>query len=192
MGQDEGAWGWPTVSGTGHRKHHLTPPQRLWTRRVLFDVMWKLWDQCNTRTVVSGFASGSDLWIADAGHRRGMTLSGHIPCLSQPEVWRDLEEIAEWHRLRALIAPGQEVVYGDEYHIDLLGQRNDGMLDVSDVVLAVWKRSKRSGGAAGQVKAARRRGLPIIHIDPEALTVRWPDLPTRTRVEQLSMFEELT
>jgi hypothetical protein len=75
-------------------------------------------------------------------------------------------ELAKQATVEVLETPGT-----DEDAYLAAGQR---VVDLSDIVLAVWngKPAKGKGGTADVVAYAISRGVPLIHIDPESRTVR--------------------
>lgn len=159
---------WGTVSLTGHRPQHLTRDERAWVLGELPRVTVKLRDEYGMTTGVSGFALGSDQdWAAELVDA-SVDLWAHIPFPQQPDPWKAADQ-AEWRRLLALAV--KVTYYGEHYSARLLHARNDGMLHVSNAVVAVWKASKADGGTASAVKKARKRRLPIIHLNPERRTV---------------------
>jgi len=166
-----GAACWPAASCTGHRPQHLTQAQRHWVRAELDRVTAKLAGAHGTTRGNSGMAIGADMWWADALLRRGLDLWAHVPFPQQPDRWSTGDQ-AEWARVKA--AAARVVVYGDNYDVALLHERNDGLLDDCDVLVAVWRPSKRGGGTASAVGKAARRGLPIIHLNPDDCTTRLP------------------
>lgn len=167
---------WHIAAATGHRPQHLSLPERRWSARAIRFAVARLRDFHGTEIAVSGMALGTDMCFGEAALEVDLRLWAHIPFPQQPDVWRDPRDVARWQRLRE--AATWETVYGDHYDVDLLGERNNGMLYVTDcvdgVVVALHKPSRRSGGTAGALREARKRGLPIIHINPEAETVTWP------------------
>lgn len=177
---------WEIVAATGHRPKDLNPQQQAWVRATMPGVIARLRDDYGTRTAVSGMALFTDLLWADEAKRAGLFLWAHIPFPQQPEPWSPQDQ-AEWARLRALA--DDEIIYGDRFDLDLYGERNIGMLDVSAALVAVHKPSKKNGGTWGCLKEARKRDMPVVHLDPEARVVIWPD-PPRWRDRQLSLFGE--
>ncbi|MGA3524215.1 hypothetical protein [Melissospora conviva] len=159
---------WATVSATGHRPQHLTPAEQAWIRAELSRITTKLRDNHSMTTGVSGMALGTDMWWAAELVSARVDLWTHVPFPQQPDPWRSADR-AEWERL--LRVAKKQTVYGGMFDVKFLHQRNDGMLDASDAVVAVWKRSKTTGGTASAVRKATRRGLPVIHVDPEARVV---------------------
>lgn len=163
---------WDTVSATGHRPQHLTTDERLWVRGELARITVKLRDHHGMTTGVSGMALGTDLWWAGELVTAEVDLWAHVPFPQQPDPWKPTDR-AEWRRLLSLAKP--VTTYGDAYDVKLLHARNDGMLDVSAAVVAVLKGSKTSGGTASAVRKARRRRLPLVHLDPERRTITLSD-----------------
>jgi uncharacterized phage-like protein YoqJ len=159
---------WTTVSATGHRPQHLSTAEGQWVRTELAHVVQKLRDAHAMETGISGMAIGADMWWAEELLSAGVRLWAHVPFPQQPDRWPPAER-ARWRRL--LDQAAQVTTYGDAYDVCLLHERNDGMLAYSQAVVAVWKRSKTTGGTASAFRKARRRGLPIVHLDPERRTV---------------------
>ncbi|MCG5464195.1 hypothetical protein MED01_002360 [Micromonospora sp. MED01] len=187
---------WSTVMVTGHRPQDIPDDAHGWVQdKLTAGAVW-LRDERGMTTGITGMALGSDMWWADSLHRAGVPFVAHIPFPQQPDPWRksNPRAVAEWHRLRALAA--SEVPYGDlaglaeharkRVMLSLLHKRNDGMLDATaeagGAVVAVWRPSKRDGGTFSALKKAHQRDLPVILINPEALTVTTPD---RARMSDL-------
>lgn len=177
---------WEIVAATGHRPKDLDSRQRRWVRATMPGVIARLRDDHGMRTAVSGMALFADMLFAAEAKKAGLFLWAHIPFPQQPAPW-SLEDQAEWARLRALA--DDEVVYGDHFHLDFYGDRNIGMLDVSQALVAVHLPSKRTGGTWRTMRDARRREMPVVHLDPERELVIWPDPPrSRELGTQLDLF----
>jgi hypothetical protein len=164
---------WPVVGGTGHRTHHLTPAQRDWSRVQAVRCLRHCRDQYGTHTVVSGLALGWDTWIAEAALVLRMKLWVHIPFPQQPDRWPDRVDRATWARLRA--AATQEKVYGYRPSVGLLHKRNDGMIEVSSAMLALWLPSKITGGTASAIGKIAEARKPWVHLDPAAQVIESPN-----------------
>ncbi len=156
---------WPTVMVTGHRPQHLHPDARPWVRSELRRLAVKLRDEHGTVEGVSGTALGADLWWADAVVKAGLKLWAHAPFPQQPDKW-PAEDRAEWERLCRLA--DRLKTYGGYFDVRTLHARNDGMIKVSSVAIAVHDPSKTTGGTASAVRKLLDLGRPIIHVDPVA------------------------
>lgn len=179
------------AAATGHRPQHLPRDVHDWVRQELRRVAIKLRDEHGTRVAVSGFAIGADLWWADAAVQAGLDLHAHIPFEAQPERWRAADR-REWQRLRSLAAdvtvygpdPVEFVLLHDDIAdvyaaaVKLLFDRNRGMMtaaqEAGGAVVAVWSPSKPTGGTAGALRDAVKRGLAVVHVNPDSRTVHAP------------------
>jgi hypothetical protein len=120
---------------------------------------------------VTSLAVGSDQLLARLVLQRGGTIHAVLPFADiersfLPEQVPGYRELAAQATLEVLSTPGT-----DEDSYFAAGRR---VVDISDVVLAVWdgRPAKGKGGTADVVAYAMRRGVPLIHIDPVARTVR--------------------
>ncbi|MEU4567042.1 hypothetical protein [Micromonospora sp. NPDC023956] len=181
---------WPTVMVTGHRPQHLPAADHDWIREQLDRIAVKLRDKHGTTTGITGMALGADMWWADSLYRAEVPYAAHIPFPQQPDPWPDPEAVAEWHRLRALAA--DEHVYGNldgltgdtrkRRAVQLLHERNGGMLAASNAAVAVWLRGKRSGGTHSALLKAHQRGMPVVLVDVRS---RFVTVPSPRRLDQL-------
>jgi uncharacterized phage-like protein YoqJ len=117
---------------------------------------------------VSGLALGSDLWWAQAALDAGLELWAAVPFPQQADRWPAADR-ATWRRL--LDQAAKIRTFGQEPSTGLLHARNDGMLDVSAAVVAVWRPSVTTGGTASAVRKAQSRRMPVVHLDPDRRTV---------------------
>lgn len=183
---------WPTVMVTGHRPQHMAPSVHGWIRDELDRLATKLRDGHGMACGITGMALGADMWWADSLVRAGVPLWAHIPFPQQPDPWlkTNPDAVAEWKRLRALAV--QERVYGNldgltgdtrnRRAVQLLHERNNGMLSGSGAVVAVWQPNKRDGGTYSALVKAHRDALPVILVNPDARTTT---MPSRTRLAEL-------
>jgi hypothetical protein len=182
---------WPVVMATGHRPQHLSPTQRAWCRDKLRKAAVWLRDECGTTVGISGMALGVDMWFARAVLEAGLDLWAYVPFPEQPEVWPSVGDRREW---AGLVARAVRVEYAGELGalggdvrrraaVRLLHRRNDMMLADAAAVVAVLDVAKRGGGTRSAVVKALRAGMPGVHLDPCAATVRvgLPDLASSTR-----------
>lgn len=160
---------WPTVAATGHRPQHLHPDCHDWVQAELRRIAIKLRNEHATTVGISGMALGVDQWWAQAVLDAGMALWAYIPCDDQAARWTPAQS-RQWRRLLSLAAKVRP--FGTTYSVRLLHARNDGMLADSDAVVAVHRSGKTTGGTASAIEKATKRHLPLIHLDPDARTVR--------------------
>lgn len=163
---------WTSVCATGHRPQHLPREVHGWVRDELYRICARLRDEHGTQVAISGAALGVDLWYADAAHRARLTLAAYIPCPPNPR-WNAVDR-AEYDRLLALADPALSRTIADRYTVGAMFARNTAMLEASDAVVAVWAPLKMSGGTYTTVRDAARRGLPVIHVNPDTRRTHAP------------------
>lgn len=168
---------WPTVGATGHRPQHLNhlSGANVWAQQEAARVAGKLRDEHGCTTAISGAAIGFDTWWAQAALDAGLHLWLHVPFEGQPDRWTRSDQQA-WARLRA--AATKETVYSSTNPRDsreasrLLFARNHGMITASDAMTCLWDPAKRQGGTFHAVRRIAKTGMPAIHLNPAARTVR--------------------
>ena len=123
-----------------------------------YDVVW----------VHSGMALGADTVWAFAAHSAARTypdrvkLHAEIPVMSQPDIWRNPLDRKYWRYLVNFAA--DKTVYADKYAPRVMQDRNIGMIDHADLLLAVWDGTP--GGTGNAVHYAQRIGENTQYIDP--------------------------
>ncbi|HEY6115300.1 MAG TPA: DUF1273 domain-containing protein [Candidatus Dormibacteraeota bacterium] len=127
----------------------------------------KLRDEHSTQVGVSGMALGADTWWAEAVNEAGLKLWAHIPFPQQADRWRQ-DDVHAWNNY--LRRAWKLTTYGGYYDVRFLHARNAGMVDVADAAIAVWCPSKTTGGTAGAVRLLATKGIPVVHVNPEAWT----------------------
>ena len=170
---------------TGHRPNKLGG-YRINTPAYLSlqqDLERYIEQQLQTHDIVvghSGLALGADtIWskaILAMRERYPNRVQFHaeIPMMAQPSKWFAKSDIEFWHE--QVDSADFSSVYGDlsvcnndnerrRLAVVLLNKRNEGMLDHSDILLAVWDGT--SGGTGNAVKYARKTGLEIVRIRPD-------------------------
>jgi hypothetical protein len=172
---------WTSVSTTGHRD--LTDSQMAWLRPELDRVLVKL-AAAGTTDAASGMAIGADLEFAKAALAAGLRLHAHIPFPEQASMWPP-DQQDEYRRLLDLCATRK--IYGPSYAVGWLFARNDGLLAVADVLVAVWG-GRRAGGTFDTVRKAAHRGLPVIHVDVAALRTHGPGCSCVTALVEPTLF----
>ncbi len=169
---------WPTVFATAHRR--VPRPAERWTRDNLAAAARWLKHNRGTSVGISGMARGGDLWWAQAVLAADLDLWAFIPFEEQPAGWSRRDQ-ADWEAIRAAAAEVRvigEIPAGLSEEdrrrtaVRLLWARNHAMLDAGDAAVGVWIPGRRQGGTHGCLSEAARRGLPGIHIDPQAPGVR--------------------
>jgi DNA recombination-mediator protein A len=166
---------WEVAAATGHRK--LTKVQHRWVTPELARVADKLRTGHGCTTAVSGMALLVDQEWADVALDAGLDLWAVVPFPAQPDTWPEADR-DRWHEL--LKRAHRVSVVSEEDPVDnrqaakMLLRRNDKMLVVCDVVVAVWDPSRTQGGTYSAVDKAVRRGLPVIWLNPAAETVKVP------------------
>jgi hypothetical protein len=175
----EGAGGvtatWEVASATGHRT--LTRKQQTWVLAELARVATKLSWEHGCTTAVSGMALNVDQTWARVAVAAQLRLWAVVPFPGQGDLWTPAEK-QSWQEI--LREADKVIVVSEEDPRDrseaahMLHARNDKMLVVSDVVVAVWDPRRRQGGTWSAVRKAVRRELPIIWLNPMLETVTMP------------------
>lgn len=156
------------VMVTGHRPQGLTEEQAAFAKRALMACGRQLKRDFGTVEAISGMALGVDTWWAMAALNLKLDLAAYIPFPQQPEPWSASDQF-RWTKLRE--KANREVICGDEFSVRLLHIRNDAMIKDADLAIAVWSPSQLRGGTASAVQKIRKRGMPMILIDLDALFI---------------------
>lgn len=159
----------PRAMVTGHRPKHLTAAEQAWSQVALHRAAWRLRSVYGTVHGISGLALGADTWWAMAVLASGMDLHAYIPFEAQSATWPAADQ-AVWHELRRR-ASSVTVVSDGGYDVRALHARNEAMLADADLVVALYK-DGTPGGTASAIAKARRRGQPILLLDPTAQKMR--------------------
>lgn len=160
---------WVRVAVTGQRPQHLSPDQAAFAVRELDRLAVKLEADHGARVAITGLALGTDTWWEAAARAAGLVTWAYSPCAAQADRW-SADQKANWEAMRA--RAGRVLTLGEEYDVRLLHARNDLMLRDADLLIAVRRPSKTTGGTASTVTKARAAGLPIITVDLDAFTTR--------------------
>lgn len=158
------------VSFTGYRPSKLPffgedDPLCLALKQRLYDTVEKLVDS-GACDFYSGMALGVDIWAAEAvlklGEKRaGITLTAILPCRGQELKWSH----AEQQRYHDILSRCSKIIYvSKEYTNDCMHKRNRALVDICDVLVAVYDGKK--GGTQYTCEYARKRGRRIITLDP--------------------------
>lgn len=152
------------VSVTGHRPTGLTPPQQRWARDAVGLTAHRLASAYGTRVAWSGMALGVDTWWAESALTAGLDLHAAIPFTAQADRWGAADR-RRWRQLCAAAA-AETVLGGDRYDVRMLHARNDLLVSVCDLLVAVVCSTATSGGSVSTLTKARRAGTPVLWIDP--------------------------
>lgn len=163
---------------TGHRPQHLSAAEQAWSQLAIAKTVNNLRQNYGTEIVVSGLALGADTWWALAGLSAGLKLDSYIPFKDQPKKWPAADQ-ALWRQL-VQHSWRKTVVGGQEFSVAMLHARNDAMLKTTlasnGLVVALFLGDKTSGGTFSAVDKAKKKGLPLLILDPAKETyskVNW-------------------
>lgn len=164
-----------SIALTGHRPTKLAgydlshPFYRRLQDELLRVALRALHGSNETLTLHSGMALGADTVWAEAI----ITLKGvypdrvrfvaHVPFPGQPNRW---PAHSQQHYFELLAHADEVRTYGEEYTSRVMQQRNVGMIDACDTLIAVYDGSPR-GGTSNAVRYAQRVAKPIIQLHPE-------------------------
>lgn len=120
----------------------------------------------------SGMALGADtIWALAINDVRSI-LDNHqiefiadIPCPEQTRLWRQNDQQL-WKLL--VDSADKKIIYADHYSPKAMMQRNIGMINDCDLLIAVYNGDK-TGGTAQSVKYARSKNKKIKIINPKSI-----------------------
>lgn len=165
-----------TVSLTGHRPtalwgYDLNHPNYKKLQLVLESKIKTYLETYNTLICHCGFALGADTIWAKAIINMKQIYGGRviftadIPCRNQASQWPASSQ-RTW---AALLSYADRVkYYADEYSPQCMLDRDDGMVDAADELIAIWN-GQPYGGTAHTVKYAQKTNVPIHILNPETI-----------------------
>lgn len=156
------------VMVTGHRPQGMTAEQAAFSKRALMACGRQLKSDFGTVEAISGMALGVDTWWALVALKLDLDLAAYIPFPQQPQPWAQSDKDL-WGELRQKAT--REVVCGESFSVRMLHARNDAMIKDADLAIAAWSPSQLRGGTASAVQKIRKRGMPMILIDLDTLTI---------------------
>jgi len=112
--------------------------------------------------ILTGMALGVDMLWAEVGIVFGIQVVACIPCVGQGSNWPEASR-ARYNSILLHPNVSQVLVSKEPYRPELMQERNRWMVDHSDLLLAVWDKSR--GGTANCVEYAMAKDRPIIYID---------------------------
>lgn len=124
--------------------------------------LMRIVNRLNPSVMISGLAVGADSLWANIAIRFGIALWAYVPFPQQAERFTDQQK-AEW--LSHFNAAARVRMFGTHFDHAYYFDRNDGMAQDSDLLVAVWDREEKTrGGTYYSVHAARGLGKPMIHV----------------------------
>lgn len=111
---------------------------------------------------ISGMAQGADMDFAETvlllkQKNSKIFLECALPCLNQTKMWSK----SETDRYNSIITKADKVTYiSESYSANCMMMRNKYMVDMSNVVIAVWNGEMR-GGTWNTIEYARGKMKPI-------------------------------
>jgi hypothetical protein len=121
-------------------------------------------------TLHSGMALGADtVWSMAILRMRDLNpglirFVAEVPVMSQPDRWPSSIDRQRW---QAHLAEADEVnVYAKTYSAKCLWDRNHGMIEAADLLLAVWD-GHPGGGTAGAAQYAQSLGKTLFTMHPD-------------------------
>lgn len=115
---------------------------------------------------VDTIAALAVLELKDEGY--DIKLHCAIPCRNHSCRWN--KESVELYNYILSKADIVKLVSDQEYKPYLMQKRNEYMVDLADIVIAVWDRSEY-GGAYNCVKYALKKNKNILYVDPKTMIV---------------------
>lgn len=150
------------VGITGHRPQSLAPNERAWVADILPTLMRSLRERYGMQVAISGFDPGADTVWAQAAVEQGARLWGYIPSLDQSARWDQGDQ--EEHT-NLLACASRVSVQGKTYDPRWLRARNDKIVRDSNVLVAVHKENKTSGGTVSVMRKAEACNVPMIRVN---------------------------
>lgn len=165
-----------TLSLTGHR------PNKLWgynlnegkypqLKQRLMDIIAEKLADYHTVICHSGMALGADTVWAQAiiqmqrQYPTRIIFVADIPCVHQEHRWPESSQRV-FHEI--LTHANQQIVYAPAYNYKCMQDRNIGMIDACDELIAIWNGDDH-GGTANAVHYAQQTHVSIHRIAPDTL-----------------------
>lgn len=147
---------------TGHRTRDFTLDQIKYAQESLQKVIKGLLKSNPDAIFVSGGATGTDTWWSLLAQKFERPLELYLAFPNQDSQWSNKEKALHRH----IKNYASEITYAsDEYSKSAYHIRNDSMLKVADIVVAVYDSNKNKSGTHSVVQKARKMGKPLIIID---------------------------
>lgn len=167
-----------TVAFTGHRRIGGSWDEDRdivhWVKQKLFDAVVELHESVGITTFISGMATGTDMWGAEAvvelQDEEDVDLVAAVPFKDQDARWPDEQQ----RRYRRLLkkADRRVLVNDGDFAYWKYFERNAWMVDHADLVVAVYD-GREEGGTYACLQDAVSKGVPIWCIDPVKEECEW-------------------
>jgi predicted Rossmann fold nucleotide-binding protein DprA/Smf involved in DNA uptake len=158
------------IAFTGHRPKDLPPEISYQQFAGRMDALLPRLELSDPLIVVAGGALGVDTWAAEWAISRKIEL--HLVLPFTPEVMGKWWGPMDRARLNAHMgmAIHTRILHEGAYDVAFYQRRNEAMVNLADVVVAVWS-GKRGGGTWNCITYAHKQGKSIVNI--------FRDTPTR-------------
>ena len=169
-----------SISLTGHRPnklagYDLSKPYYTRLRNRLIAIIERSLAKYSVVECHSGMALGADtVWAQAIVHcqakygRDRVVFVAEIPDYNQPSRWLK-ENKDEWNRLMAFADRVNTYQKNDgRSYAYVLNQRNIGMIDACDILIAIYD-GVSTGGTANGVRDGKKMGKWITYIDPKTV-----------------------
>lgn len=148
------------LSATGHRPNKLGG-YNSYAADKLYEVAFEyLKTQTEVDSIISGMALGWDTAWALAGLNLGIPLIAAVPFVGQERRWPSGNRM----QYNGILFKAVQVVIVCEggYTAEKMQERNEWMVDNSDILVALWDGS--AGGTGNCVRYARKFNKPIVNL----------------------------
>lgn len=173
------------IALTGHRPpaldgYRLTTPFYDRLRQRLESVIDSALTDHDVVTLHSGLALGADtVWSQVILEKRSQNpgrilFMAEVPCPGQASKWVSQTDRAFWELQQS--TANKVNVYSDHYSRTCMQDRNIGMVNAADLLVAVYDGSG-SGGTANAVRYAHSAGIEVLTISPESLRTTTQENP---------------
>jgi len=111
--------------------------------------------------LITGMALGVDMIFAELAIKNQLDFTAAIPCHDQDKKWSAAQQARYFSILRNYLCT-PVCIYDGPYIKGCMQQRNEWMVDLCDVLIAVWDGSP--GGTANCVAYAQKKGKEILRM----------------------------
>ena len=150
------------IAMTGHR------PERILNEQSVRQSISAVFEKLKPETVIQGMARGVDVWSSAEAWKQGIPYHAVKPWAGHQAV---PDEHFAWIIRNA--SKVSSVVDNTGYPgVWVYQKRNEFMIDLAEVVLAVWDKDKK-GGTWNAVKYAKSKNKEVIVISPDGKSIEY-------------------